>query len=151
MKKSLIALVPLAIGASAISTGAATQDLHTTQAVIAVDDAWLQAEVNGDEEALRQLLLPEYRSVSVDGRITTGAQLISRAEQRGADPAMAAAVQAWRQSHPVQPRVRIDGDMAILTWELAAEAGAKVSSCDIFIYRDGRWRAAYSQHSTASS
>lgn len=123
---------------------------RTAEAVVAADEAWLKAEVKGDSKALRSLLLPDYVSVSDDGRVTTGPELIARAARRGADPATAAAVASWKRSHSVRPHVRIDGDIAILTWELGSGADGRVSSSDIFVHRAGHWRAAYSQHSAAS-
>jgi len=46
--------------------------------------------------------------------------------------------------------VKITGDTAILTFALDKTATPKpVMSCDVFVYRDGRWRALYSQHTEA--
>jgi hypothetical protein len=44
----------------------------------------------------------------------------------------------------------MNGDVAILTFVLDKGAAPKpVMSCDIFVYRDGHWRALYSQHTEA--
>jgi len=137
-------MMTIAVGLASVS---APVEPRTAEAVIAADEAWLKAEVEGDSTALSSLLLPNYISVSDDGRETTGQELIARAARRGADPATAAAVASWKRSHPVRPRVRIHGDIAILTWELGSGADRRVSSSDIFVYRAGHWRAAYSQHS----
>lgn len=123
---------------------------RTAEAVIAADDAWLQAEVAGDAKALEQLLLPGYRSVGASGSVTSGEQLVEKARGRGADPAVKAGVADWKARHPVTPKVALIGDTAVLTWVLPGPGGDVVTSSDIFVYRGGRWHALYSQHSDAA-
>jgi hypothetical protein len=123
-------------------------------AVIAADDSWLQAEVAGDGDYLDALLLPGYVSIGANGKVTAKADLVSHARSRNADAKakLAEQVAAWKAAHPTRVEVTIAGDTAILKWVLVKpEAGNPVSSCDIFVYRDGRWHALYSQHSTAAS
>ncbi|HVI99929.1 MAG TPA: nuclear transport factor 2 family protein [Sphingomonas sp.] len=143
-------LLILAAIAVSWSMPAAAEDARDAAAVIAVDDAWLQAEIKGDDGWLRDHLLPEYRSIGADGKVTTREQIVEHAHARGAQPGMAEKVAAWRAAHPSTPAVTVVGNTAILTWILTKE-GKPVSSSDIFVYRDGQWRAIYSQHSTASS
>src|SRR3954471_6060206 len=48
---------------------AAAPEPHTEAAVIADDSRWEKAEESGDVSYIDNLLLPEYRSISVDGSI----------------------------------------------------------------------------------
>lgn len=140
------------LAASWAGTAFAAPEPRTAAAVIAADDQWLQAEVRGDADFLDALLLPDYRSIGTKGEVTDKQRLVDNARRRGPDPAMADAVRAWKAAHPSHADVRIVGDTAVLTWILDKGDGSiPVSSCDIFVYRDGRWRAIYSQHSLASS
>ena len=46
--------------------------------------------------------------------------------------------------------VVITGDMAVLTFTLnKPDTPKRVMSSDIFVYREGRWHALYSQHTAA--
>ena len=63
---------------------------------------------------------------------------------------MAAKVVAWKAAHPLRGDVKIVGDTAVLTWvSTKPSSGEPISSCDIFVYRDGHWHGVYSQHSSA--
>lgn len=129
----------------------AADEPRSAAAVIAADDQWLQAEIRGDADFLDALLLPGYRSIGAKGEISDKRHLVDGARRRGASPAMAETVRAWKAAHPTHADVQIIGDTAVLTWVLdKSDGSAPVSSCDIFVYRDGRWRAIYSQHSLAS-
>lgn len=151
---SQIARLRLASLASLLLAGAAQASPapHTAAAVIAADDAWLQAEIHGDAVTLSALLEPGYVTVGVDGKATTRDVLIAAAAKRGDQPSRAEQVRAWKASHPTRPSVGIFGDTAVLTWVVIRQDGAApVSSCDVFVYRAGAWRAIYSQHSSASA
>jgi hypothetical protein len=147
----LMALVGLSgIGAlCAADTPAGVDETSRTEAaVIAVDKHWGDAEVSADDAYLNQLLLPEYRTVNSEG-VAHGKSTTAR---KPATPAQKAQMDAWRASHPEEPKVLINGDTAILTWTAPAIASAAgvVRSVDIFLYRGGHWHALYSQHSDAS-
>jgi hypothetical protein len=58
-------------------------------------------------------------------------------------------VNAWKATHSEKPVVTIFGDTAVLAWTSAKPGDDAVLSCDIFVYKDGHWHAAYSQHTTA--
>lgn len=149
MRFHSIALLILAAAAPAIAS-----EPKTAAAVIAADDAWLHAEVSGDGDFLDRLLLPEYVSIGSDGKVTGKAKIVANARARTDDAKekLAAVIYAWKAAHPTRADVTIIGDTAILTWVLAKPGDAEpVSSCDIFVYRDGQWHAIYSQHSTAST
>lgn len=127
-------------------------EARTPAAVRAADDAWGAAEVRGDAAFVERLLLPDYRSIGPAGLVTTKETIVEHTRARGASAAMAAEVAAWKATHPTRADVVIVGDTAVLTWvSTRPEAGEPVSSCDVFVYHDGRWRALYSQHSGASA
>jgi hypothetical protein len=145
MRTMMIALAPLL-------AAAAPHEAHDAAAVIATDDAWLQAEIRGDGDYLDGLLMDGYRSVGDDGKVTSKADLVDHARTRGNSPDTAARVAKWKAEHPTHADVTISGDTAVLTWISAKPgAGAPVSSCDIFVYADGRWRALYSHHTAAAT
>lgn len=145
-------LLGLAALAGSATSARANPEPRTAAAVIAVDEAWGRAEVDGDVAALEALLLPSYQTVSADGRTKPGSALIEGARARGGrSEARAKAVADWKATHPSRPIVAISGDTAILTWVITSADGTdRISSSDIFVYVAGRWRAAYSQHSSAS-
>jgi len=134
----------------AVPAAAASPAPKTTAGVIAADDAWLQAEMKGDADALDALLTTEYRSIDANGKVITKQELVDAARKRGEDPKLAVAVKKWKAGHPSHAEVTLVGDVAVLRWTLEGAQAGKISSCDTFIYSDGRWRAVYSQHTTAA-
>jgi len=122
-------------------------DAKTPAAVLAADDAWGDAEIDGDAAFVARLLLSGYRSIGADGKTTSRDAIIASARQHAGSPEYKAKVAAWRAHHPSHGEVALFGDTAILTWiSDAPESRGKVQSCDIFAYRAGHWRAVYSQH-----
>ena len=126
-----------------------TPDARTAEAVEAVDDAWSKAEESGDVAYVDWLLLPGYRSVGHAGEITTKDGILANTRPHPGSADRAAKIAAWRAAHPPS-EVSIFGDTAILTW-VSTKPGAPrpISSVDVFTYRDGHWRAVYSQHTDA--
>ena len=144
---ALSALAPLVL-----ATAAEAAEPRTAAVVIAADDAWLRAEIRGDARALETLLAPGYRTVGVDGKVISREALLAGAVKRGYSAERAQQVAAWKASHPTKPSVTLFNDTAVLTWLVdAPDAAGPVSSCDVFVYEHGAWRAVYSQHSTASA
>jgi hypothetical protein len=123
----------------------------TADAVVKADAAWGDAETRGDGDYLEQLLLPGYVSIGEKGKITTREAIISHARARGASSAYAAEVAAWRAAHPQRAQVSMNKDTAIVKWTATGANGEVVLSCDLFVYRNGHWRALYSQHTAALS
>ncbi len=127
-------------------------EAHTAAAVIADDSSWSKAEATGDIRYLDALLLPEYRSVNADGKWGDKGAILRGATRRVSDSSAAARVQAWRSAHPSLTSAVINGDVAILTFALDKGGDPKpIMSCDVFVYRDGHWRALYSQHTDAAT
>lgn len=120
---------------------------RTSAAVIAVDDQWSQAEVRGDTAWLDSMLLPEYRSIGVDGEVLDKKTLLAHAAKNRGSDAMRKYVEAWEKAHPSRKSVVMLGDVAILSF--SDPRTGRVRSSDIFVYRDGGWHALYSQHSKA--
>jgi hypothetical protein len=127
-----------------------TKEPHTEAAVIADDKSWDKAEVEGDAAFIDQLLMPEYRSISSDGSVHDKAAIIASARKNVSSPERKAETERWSAAHPSLTSVAITGDTAILSFTLNRPGSpVRIMSSDIFVYRDGRWRALYSQHSEA--
>ncbi len=163
MKKRVVTLIGvamppatsmlLAIMGVAVSTSAQTRTIiepHTAAAVIAADERWSKAEDTGDTSYIDTLLLPEYRSISSDGSTHDKATILAHVAKNAKKMEGAAAADKWRVAHPYRTSVEINGEVAILTFVLQKGIDPKpVMSCDIFVYRNGHWRALYSQHTEA--
>jgi hypothetical protein len=123
---------------------------RTAAAVLAADNGWGDAETRGDVASIDALLADGYRTIGHDGKVRTKADVLASTRTKGGTPARAAEIAAWRAQHPTQGIVALFGDTAVLTWVSAGTTNpGMVMSCDIFVYRDGRWHAIYSQHSDA--
>lgn len=120
----------------------------TAEAVVSVDNAWGDAEAKGDAAFVDALLLPEYRSIANSGKTTSKAEIVAHTTKERA-PDYARRVVDWKAQHPSRAVVALSGDTAILVWTSTAPEAA-VYSCDVFVYRAGRWRALYSQHTGAA-
>ncbi|WP_240046207.1 nuclear transport factor 2 family protein [Rhodanobacter glycinis] len=151
-------LAVLVLGAEAVIAGTSAaraagidESARSEAAVIAVDQHWLEAELDGDTAWLDEMLLPEYRSVGADGVVHPKAAIMAHAaKNRGSDEERRK-VEAWLKTHPSGKAVVIHGDTAILSfYDPAKGAASDVRSSDIFVYVDGRWHALYSQHSEVS-
>jgi len=123
---------------------------HTQAAIVAANEGWNRAESSGDVAFLDALLLPEYRSISSDGSTHDKAAILASARKNSNSAERAAASAKWLAAHPHVSSVQITGDTAIRTSTLdAPDATKRVMSCDIYVYREGHWRALYSQHTEA--
>jgi len=153
----LACLAVLVLGAEAVvaATSAASaagidESARSEAAVIAVDQHWLEAELDGDTAWLDDMLLPEYRSVGADGAVHPKSAIVAHAAKNRGSDAERRKVEAWLKAHPSGKSVVIHGDTAILSSTNPAKGAASdVRSSDIFIYAHGRWHALYSQHSGA--
>jgi hypothetical protein len=123
---------------------------RTEAAVIAADQQWDKAEDAGDTAFIESHLLPEYRSISSDGSVHDKAAIIASVRKRHNSPDSAAANAKWLAAHPSLTSAVLTGDIAVLSFTLNLPGSPKlVLSSDIFVYREGQWRALYSQHSEA--
>jgi hypothetical protein len=154
---ALACLAVLVLGAEAViaATSAANaadidDSARSAAAVIAVDQHWLEAELNGDTVWLDGMLLPEYRSVGADGAAHPKSAIVAHAAKNRGSDAERRKVEAWLKAHPSGTSVVIHGDTAILSfYDPAKDAASDVRSSDIFVYVHGGWHALYSQHSGA--
>lgn len=130
------------------ATGVDDESARTAAEVIAVDQHWMDAELDGDRAWLDTMLLPEYRSVGADGTVHTKAALLAHAAKNRGNDAERRKVEAWLKTHPSAQSVVIRGDTAILTfYDPALGPRSGVRSADVFVHENGRWHALYSQHS----
>jgi hypothetical protein len=149
---AILALIVVSAGISRISYAQEAKDRepHTEAAVIADDKGWDKAEDGGDVTYIDRLLLPEYRSINSDGSVHDKATVIAGAQKNASSPDRKADTEKWRAAHPYLTSVAITGDTAILSFTLNRPGSpSRIMSSDIFVYREGRWRALYSQHSEA--
>lgn len=137
-----------AVAAAHDGTPPVDETARTAAAVRAVDQHWLDAELDGDTAWLEQMLLPGYRSVDSKGVAHAKAAIVAHAaKNRGSDKERTM-VEAWLKAHPSGQDVAIRGDTAILSfYDLKLGAQKGVRSSDIFVYEGGHWHALYSQHS----
>jgi len=142
----------LMLGPASAHAANGTPEPKNADAVIADDKAWGAAETRGDVAFVDQLLLPQYQTVGPAG-IARGKDAVLAATRKHADnPGAAKTTEDWKASHPYRGDVVITGDTAVITWILTApDKGEPVMSCDVFTYVDGRWKAIYSQHTTAGN
>lgn len=134
------------------ATGVDDESARTEAAVMAVDQHWMDAELDGDTAWLDAMLLPEYRSVGADGKVHPKAAIVAHAAKNRGNDAERRRVDAWRKVHPSGQSVVIRGDTAILTFYVPALGATNgVRSSDVFVYLDGRWHALYSQHSAVGA
>lgn len=125
---------------------------RTEAAVIAADESWGLAEQEGNSKYVEHLLLDGYASIGSSGKVTTKAHIVEGTKKRGKSADYAKMVADWKSKHPSKAQVTMFGDTAVLTWVPTNAANAiPVNSSDIFVYRDGEWRAIFSQHSTAET
>jgi hypothetical protein len=155
MGMAYVALLALGVQwttAATVTRAAGLEEARKTEAaVVAVDQHWMDAELDGDSAWLDAMLLPEYRSGGADGTVHTKAALLAHAAKNRGNDAERRKVEAWLKAHPSRQTVVIRGDTAILTFydpKLGARDGVRAS--DVFVYENGRWHALYSQHSKAS-
>lgn len=145
-----LGLVPPAIAvvgpASAADNAAANanETAKTTAAVVAVDQHWLEAEVSGDTAWLDAMLMPDYRSISAEGKLLDKPTLLAHANKNRGSDKMRRQVDAWQKAHPTRQSVVLHGDVAILSF--SDPTTGRILSSDTFIYKDGGWHALYSQH-----
>ncbi len=118
---------------------------RTPAAVMDVDQHWLEAEVGGDTAWLDAMLLPDYRSIGSDGKVSGKSAILESAKKNRGSNTMRKQVDAWLATHPSRQSVVLHGDVAILSF--SDPKTGRIRSSDIFIYKDGGWHALYSQHS----
>jgi hypothetical protein len=128
----------LAAGLCALpALAAATPDPETQRSeagVRAVETHWSRAFITGDAAYLQILLADDYVSVGQTGRARPKAEVIALAQKIAASPNPPT-------PQPSTATIVVRGDAAIAT-----ASDGRDTSVDVFTWRDGHWRAWYSQH-----
>lgn len=144
---ALVSLLVLAIGAAAAIAAGVDEAARSAAAVKAVDQHWLEAETHGDTAWLDGLLLPEYRSIGADGKVTGKAAIVAYAARNRDSGKVKREVAAWQAAHPLEQQVVLQGDAAVVSFVSTAPASkGRLYSSDVFVHVGGRWRALYSAH-----
>jgi hypothetical protein len=107
-----------------------------------IEDAWLQANVDGDKRALRDILSKDFVGTASDGSVQTKAEYLDAAKQEEN-------VKTWETS---DLKLSLTGNTAVLTGNLkwVTTAGTeRYRFTDTFAWQDGRWQAVGSQASQA--
>jgi aryl-alcohol dehydrogenase-like predicted oxidoreductase len=107
----------------------------------AAEESWSRAFVTGDTATLDTLLDADYVSVNAIGSARAKAEVLQLA-------AAYAKAHPGATSQPLSPTsvVRVNGNMALVTHSSPADV-----SVDVLYFRDGRWHAWYSQHTSKAA
>jgi hypothetical protein len=105
-----------------------------------IEDRWSEAFVSGDTAYLDTLLDPAYVSVGSRGDARPKGEIIAMAARYAAEHPGSHA-----PSMPSTSKIEIKDSTAIVIHQ-----GKEQTSADVFYYADGRWRALYSQHTSAT-
>ncbi len=135
------ATIVLAVSSSAMAAPCLETE-KTSAAVQCVEDHWQKAFLGGDASYLTALLSDDYHSYTAAGVGRDRATVVKLARDYAKDhpkpdPAPSDAPPA---------DIQLRGDTAIVFWK--TKDGA-LSSVDAFQWKDGHWRAWYSQHAGA--
>jgi ketosteroid isomerase-like protein len=116
-------------------------DAAISQTLKATEQAWLNAEKNRDAAAFETLVADDWIAISPDGKSQTKAQRASEIKTAHIDSATLGDM-----------KVRVFGDTAVVTGtddETTTEDGKKSTGhyvwTDVFVKRNGEWRAVASQ------
>ena len=128
-----VLLVSLAFS---VGTSVAATAHPDADGVRAAENRWSEAFMTGDATTLDALLDPDYVSVGTAGQPRAKAEIL----QLSRDFAKAHPDQHARPL-PSTSTIRVIGNAAVVQHH-----GDQDTSVDVFYFRDGRWRAWYSQH-----
>ena len=101
------------------------------------ENRWSEAFISGDTASLEALLDARYVSVNTKGHAHNKAEILKLAHDY-------AAAHPGEHAKPLasSSSIRVIGNSAIVQHHGDAD-----TSVDVFYFKDGRWRAWYSQHS----
>jgi hypothetical protein len=124
------------------STGAPTDRDAVMSDLSEIEEAWIQANVDGDKRALRDILSNDFVGTSSDGSVQTKAEYLeaAKAEEN---------VKTWETS---DLKLSLSGNTAVLTGILkwvTTSGTERYRFTDTFAWQDGRWQAVGSQASLA--
>jgi hypothetical protein len=107
-----------------------------------IEEAWIQANVDGDKRALRDILSNDYVGTASDGSVQTKAEYLDAAKPEEN-------VKTWETS---DLNLSLSGNTAVLTGILkwvTTSGTERYRFTDSFAWQDGRWQAVGSQASLA--
>jgi hypothetical protein len=107
-----------------------------------IEEAWLQANVDGDKRALRDILSNDYVGTASDGSVQSKAEYLDAAKPDEN-------VKTWETS---DLKLSLSGNTAVLTGMLkwvTTSGTERYRFTDSFAWQDGRWQAVSSQASLA--
>jgi hypothetical protein len=127
--------VAVFLTASACARAADEEARPDAAGVRAVEDHWTRAYFTGETAFLEAMLDDAYQSVGATGgkdkaAIVDGARAFGAANKGATAPTL-----------PPTSKIEVRGQTAVVT-----HLNPTDRSVDVFYYRDGHWRAIYSQH-----
>jgi hypothetical protein len=150
--RTVIALALVAVApahAWDLAPPGANEHEQSEAGVRATEDHWSLAEVTGQTEWLEGMLMPGYRSVDPDGVAHSKERIVAGAAKNKGDTSGKAKLDAYRKDHPSGTSVVVHGAIAVVSfYDLSLGPDKGVKSSDVFVYEQGAWHAAYSQHGT---
>jgi hypothetical protein len=136
---TLPVFVALVIAVSGASRATAPQSADADLAQI--EQRLIRAWLDGDQEAIRAIVAPDWSVIDIAGRIRTREQVLQDMFAGQERPLKAGTID--------DVRVRMFGDVGVVTGRTRAESsgGVKVALrfTDVFARRDGRWWIVASQ------
>lgn len=133
-----VSILLLLLVITGIASGSDIPVSAEEKAVMAVEDEWIQAEVNGDEATLRRVLDERFTANSSDGQ-TSGKEEVIKG------------VLDWNMTAQTlsERSVLVEGDTAVIFGttdiRIASEDGTEstlvLRYTATYIKRDGQWRA----------
>jgi hypothetical protein len=124
------------------STGAPTDHDAVMSDLSEIEEAWIQANVDGDKRALRDILSNDFAGTASDGTVQTKAEYLDAAKPEEN-------VKTWETS---DLKLSLTGNTAVLTGILkwvTTSGTERYRFTDRFAWQDGRWQAVGSQASLA--
>jgi hypothetical protein len=124
------------------STGAPTDRDVVMSDLSEIEEAWIQANVDGDKRALRDILSNDFVGTASDGSVQTKAEYLDAAKPEEN-------VKTWETS---DLKLSLSGNTAVLTGILkwvTTSGNERYRFTDTFAWQDGRWQAVGSQASLA--
>ena len=126
----------LSIFLTAAQAAGAAEKVADEAGVRDAENRWSEAFVSGDTATLDALLDTDYVSTGANGKPRAKAEIIGLAS-------------AYAKAHPGEhakplpatSTIRVIGNAAVVQHRNAGD-----TSVDVFYFKDGRWRAWYSQH-----
>jgi ketosteroid isomerase-like protein len=151
--KVFSAVTALAILAST-TLHANSENVHPSRSeaereVIAAQEAQITANNAADIAALDQLTAEEYVGVDASGTMYTKDEFLREVEKRG--PAAVRATPQQMRERQREWRVRIFGDVGVVTRLTAGDHGSPSWVTAIWVKRDGRWLRVFGQVTTAAA